>query len=477
MPALPAHPRPLLRLTLVTLAALAWFAPAATVRADEVSFRNEVMAVLSRAGCNQGTCHGNLNGKNGFKLSLRGQDPDFDLAVLTRQSFGRRTNPQRPTESLLLLKATATVPHEGGKRFAVGSREYNLLRAWISAGLHPDAPGTPTLQRLDVTPTEAVLVMPARQVAVRAKALFSDGSRRDVTGLAVFETSNPDVEVGGDGVVRVEKAAQTTVVVRYLDQQVSVPLAFVPARPDFVWSNPPTVNYIDRHVFARLKQLRMNPSALAADEVFVRRAYLDALGVLPTAAETRAFLADKRPDRRARLIDALLERPEFADLWALRWSDLLRNEEKQLDRRGVKLFHQWIRQSVATNKPLNEFARELIASRGSTYTRRPATTTGPCATRRFAPRRRRRCSSASACSAPNATTTRSTSGRRRTITGWRRSSRACSTRFSATTAGTNSTSTSSTANRSCGWTARVRSSTPSPGRCWRRASSAPTRRR
>lgn len=128
MPALPAHPRPLLRLTLVTLAALAWFAPAATVRADEVSFRNEVMAVLSRAGCNQGTCHGNLNGKNGFKLSLRGQDPDFDLAVLTRQSFGRRTNPQRPTESLLLLKATATVPHEGGKRFAVGSREYNLLR-------------------------------------------------------------------------------------------------------------------------------------------------------------------------------------------------------------------------------------------------------------------------------------------------------------------------------------------------------------
>jgi len=179
--------------------------------------------------------------------------------VLSRESFGRRTNPQRPTESLLLLKATATVPHEGGKRFR--RRQPRIQPAQNLDLRRPasDAPGTPTLKRLDVTPAEAILVMPVQRVSVRAKALFSDGSRRDVTDLAVFETSNPDVRSAATAWWRVEKAAQTTVVVRYLDQQVSVPLAFVPARPDFVWSNPPTVNYIDQHVFARLKAAAHEP--------------------------------------------------------------------------------------------------------------------------------------------------------------------------------------------------------------------------
>src|SRR5262245_36513477 len=190
-------PRP--RTLLPVLAACAALLPGAA-RADEVSFRNDVMAVLSRAGCNQGTCHGNLNGKNGFKLSLRGQDADFDLAALTRDMHGRRTNPHRPEDSLILLKATASVPHEGGQRFKVGSPEYLILKTWISAGLRPDRPGTPTLRRLDVTPAEAVLVAPVKQVTIKAKAVFSDGKARDVTGLAVFETSNPAVAVT-DGVV------------------------------------------------------------------------------------------------------------------------------------------------------------------------------------------------------------------------------------------------------------------------------------
>src|SRR5262249_51922941 len=152
---------------------------------------------------------------------------------------GRRTNPHRPEDSLILLKATAAVPHEGGRRFTRHSPEYAILHAWISGGLRPDAPGTPTLRRLDVTPAEAGLVEPVKQATVKAKAFFSDGSSRDVTGLAVFETSNPAMEVDGSGVVRAEQPGQTTIVVRYLEQQVSVPLAFVPARPDFVWSNPP----------------------------------------------------------------------------------------------------------------------------------------------------------------------------------------------------------------------------------------------
>ena len=353
------------RLSLVVVAVLlAW---PGVGRAEPIGFRNEVMAVLSRGGCNQGACHGNQNGKNGFKLSLRGQNPDFDLTVLTRDALGRRLDRTRPEESLLLLKATGAMPHEGGKRFGTNSNEYRILRRWIAEGATGDAEGTPVLTKLDVTPRQQVLVEPQVRTNLRVTATFSDGHSRDVTGLAVFETSNLGVLVHPDGVAERRQLGETTILVRYLERQVAVQLAFVPARPDFVWREPPHNNYIDKHVCAKLKTLRMLPSDLASDSVFVRRAYLDSVGVLPTPEETRKFLADTRPDKRARLIDALLERPEFADFWALKWSDLLRNEEKALDRKGVQLFHQWIRDSIADGKPLNDFARELVAGRGSTY--------------------------------------------------------------------------------------------------------------
>jgi hypothetical protein len=340
---------------------------AVPARAERVSFRNDVMAVLSRAGCNQGACHGNQNGKNGFKLSLRGQDPAFDLAALTRDTLGRRADPLRPADSLILAKATGALPHEGGKRFERGSPEYDLLYRWIAEGLRPDPPGAPVLRRLEVTPRRQVLVEPADSVRLRVRATFSDGRSRDVTRLAVFEPSSLAVRVDADGVARRKSAGETAVLVRYLDRQATVELAFVPARPGFAWPDPPEANFIDRDVFAKLRTLRTAPSALSSDSVFLRRAYLDALGVLPTAGEARAFLADTRPDKRARLIDALLKRPEFADFWALKWSDLLRNEEKVLDKKGVRLFHDWIRRSIAEGRPLNEFARDLIAARGSTY--------------------------------------------------------------------------------------------------------------
>jgi hypothetical protein len=332
-----------------------------------VSFRNEVMAVLSRAGCNQGTCHGNLNGKGGFRLSLRGFDPAFDLASITRDALGRRLDRHRPAESLILQKPAGLVPHEGGKRFAVGSREYEILRRWIAAGTPTDQSAGPVLVRLEVSPAELYLVAPAHEATVQVWAVFSDGSRKDVAGLAVFESTNASIEVSPGGGVRATEPGETTIVVRYLDRQGAALLAFVPARPGFAWSAPPPANYIDGHVFARLEKLRMNPSGPCSDAEFVRRSFLDLLGILPTPAETRAFLADPQSDRRARLIDALLQRPEFADFWALHLSDVLRNEEKQLDRKGVRLFHEWIRESIARDKPLNQLARELIASRGSTY--------------------------------------------------------------------------------------------------------------
>ncbi len=337
-----------------------------------VSFRNEVEAVISKAGCNAGTCHGNKYGKGGFKLSLRGQDPELDLLALTRDGFARRVNPFEPEQSLALIKASSQVSHEGGLRFKSGSDEYEILRRWIAEGARDDLPGTPALTKIEVEPEEQVLVEPADRVQIKAWATFSDGTRRDITQQAVYEPANTLVKVSHDGLVQREQAGETTVLVRFLQQQKPVRLAFVPARPDFKWSGAPEANYIDHHVFAKLRTLRLNPSGLSTDTVFLRRVYLDLLGLLPTAREAQDFAADRHRDKRARMIDQLLKRPEFADFWALKWADLLRNEEKALDRKGTQTFQHWIRQSIAENKPLDQFVREIVAARGSTYQNPPA---------------------------------------------------------------------------------------------------------
>jgi hypothetical protein len=344
-----------------------------TARAGEVSFHNDVMAVLSKGGCNQGTCHGNQNGKGGFKLSLRGEDAELDFAALTRDQLGRRLHRQKPEASLLLLKATATLPHEGGRRFPVGSTEYESLHQWIERGASVGAAGIARPIRLSVTPAQRIVLDPTDRVTLEVQADFADGTTRTVTRLAVFESSNPSVRITAEGdVLRPERGThpglvETSILVRYLHLQASVQLAFVPARPGYQWQPVPEVNFIDRHVFAQLRALQLQPSPLCEDHVFLRRAYLDALGVLPTVAETRRFLADAGPDKRAQLIDQLLERPEFADHWALKWADLLRNEEKTLDAKGVRAFHGWLRQGIAAGKPLNELARDIVAARGSTY--------------------------------------------------------------------------------------------------------------
>jgi hypothetical protein len=339
----------------------------APAHAADVSFRNEVMAVLSKAGCNAGACHGNASGKAGCKLSLRGEDPQLDFKALTRDQFGRRVNLVDPDQSLILLKPTVQIAHEGGKRFARGSAEYQLLRDWIAAGTPDDLARAPKLVRLEVVPSEQILIEPANKVGLRVTATFSDGSRRDMSRMAVYEAANPVVSITPDGQAQRERFGESTVLVRYLDRQVPARLAFVPTRPDFTWKKVPANNYVDESVFAKLRSLRMNPSALCRDEVFIRRSCLDLLGILPTASEARRFVADRGANKRARLIDALLERPEFADFWALKWSDLLRLEERTLDQKGMHAFHHWIRESIAANKPMDQFARELISARGSTY--------------------------------------------------------------------------------------------------------------
>jgi hypothetical protein len=349
------------------------FAVTLSARAEPVSYRHEVAPVLARVGCNQGACHGNLNGKGGFKLSLRGEDPTADLVALTRGTFGRRTDPLQPDASLILQKATGRVPHEGGPRFAVGSTEYRIFRDWIAAGCRDDDPAPPALVRLDVTPTERVLFAPENEVRIHVRGHFADGSARDLTHLAVYEpTTAGAVDIRPDGTVTRLRDGELNVVVRYLDKQVPVTLAFLPARDSFTWPEVPVTHPIDRHLFPQLRSLRLTPSPLADDAMFLRRAYLDALGVLPTADEARQFLDDVAPTKRERLIEALLARPEFADYWAQKWADLLRAEEKALDPKGVRVFHQWIRDWLAAGKPLNEMAREVVAARGSTYQNPPA---------------------------------------------------------------------------------------------------------
>ncbi|HMO66550.1 MAG TPA: DUF1549 domain-containing protein, partial [Verrucomicrobiota bacterium] len=361
-----------MRLSAALLLALLAALPAVRAADAPVSFRHDVMAWLSKAGCNAGACHGNANGKGGFQLSLRGQDPALDWLALTRDQGGRRVDLLHPTNSLILLKATAAVAHQGGQRFAADSEAHALLARWIAAGTPDDGDRAAALARLEVSPRGQILDAPRRGTQLRATAVFADGTRRDVTGLAVYEPSNPLLAVAPDGRVTSQQPGETTVLVRYLDRQEPVRLAFVPARPGWRWRPVPTNNLVDTHVFAKLRSLALTPAAPAPDEVFLRRAHLDLLGGIPTAAEARAFAADAAPDRRGRLVDALLGRPEFADFWALKWADLLRIEERQLDTNGMRVFHAWIRDSLAANKPLDVFARELIAGKGSTYTNAPA---------------------------------------------------------------------------------------------------------
>jgi len=351
------------------LLAGSWSLRASAAAAAPVSFRNDVMAVLSKAGCNSGPCHGNRNGKGGFKLSLRGEDPDADYASMVHAVGGRRVNFTNPEDSLLLLKPTTAVPHEGQLRLEGGSPEYEMLRRWIAGRAPDDHDRAAKLARLDASPATEVLYAPKDRVQLKVIARFQDGSKRDVTALACYEAVNTLVDVSRGGVVTRKAPGETTVLVRYLDQQAPASLAFVPEMPHFKrGARLPENNFIDRHVFAKLRTLRLNASPLCADEVFCRRAFLDLLGILPTADEARRFVADRRGDKRARLVDTLLARPEFAEFWALKWMDLLRADERALDAKGIRAFHQWIRAGLATNKPLDQFTRELIAARGSTYT-------------------------------------------------------------------------------------------------------------
>jgi hypothetical protein len=335
---------------------------------DPVAFERDVMAVLSKAGCNAGTCHGNLHGKGGFSLSLRGQDSQADWQELVASSDGRRINRIEPTRSLILLKATAEVPHGGGRRFGDEDPEYAVLERWIREAAIGPREAAPVVSRLVVEPPDAVLSGDQAELPLAVTAEFSDGSAVDVTRMAVYEPADPLVSVSPQGVVRFGRPGMTTVSVRYLTGQAVVRAAVVPPQEQpTAWTAPTPANLVDEEIFARLRQLGVRPAPAADDLVFLRRASLDLLGVLPSVEEAKAFAADTADDKRERLIEHLLARPEWATAWAGIWSDLLRVEEKTLDARGVEVFHDWMQERFAAGVPLDAFVREIIAARGSTY--------------------------------------------------------------------------------------------------------------
>lgn len=333
------------------------------------SFRNDVQPLLFKMGCNTGACHGAQAGKNGFKLSLRGFDDEWDYKVLTRQANGRRLSLSEPEESLVLLKATLGVPHGGGARFTADSEAYRILLDWIRAGAPGARDDEASVERIDVLPKLVIAQSGARQRVI-VQAQYSDGSVRDVTRWARFDTTDDSVAVVDDlGNVAVVGPGAAAVTV-YFASKVSTVRVMAPRDapvPDALYAQAESNNYIDELILRQLKNLGIAPAALCTDTEFIRRATLDAIGVLPTPDEVSRFVLDTDPDKRTRWIESLLNRPEYVDYWSYKWSDLLLLSSKNLPRREeLNSFYRYIRESVEANKPWDRFVREIVTADGST---------------------------------------------------------------------------------------------------------------
>ncbi len=330
-----------------------------------INFENDITPLLTRFACNYSGCHGKAEGQNGFKLSVFGFDPGADYNALVKETRGRRVFPAAPDRSLLLQKAAGVVPHGGGARLATDSREYELIREWIATGLPIGSDSDPKVLSIELTPGERVLEQQTSQ-RLRVVARYSDGREVDVTTLAKFQSNNDTVaSVDESGLVSVAETPGQVAVMASFAGQVDVFLAMIPRR-EKIESYPklPEANFIDRLVHERLRQLQILPSEVCDDATFLRRSTLDVIGTLPTADEARQFLSDRSPDRRARWVAALLDRSEYADYWALKWADLLRVERQALNHKGARDYYEWIRDSFATNKPLDRFASEVLTADG-----------------------------------------------------------------------------------------------------------------
>lgn len=333
-----------------------------------VDFERHVMGLLTRAGCNMGSCHGSFQGKNGFRLSLFGYEPAMDYAALTRDNFGRRLNYQRPEDSLLLLKATGQVPHEGGLRFSKGNWMHQVFVEWIRQGARW-SPGSGQVQRLEITPADFALLPDGKELQIRVTAHFADGSREEVTAFCDFKISDDAVaHLSPLGRLSPRQPGDAALTVLYRGQVQAIRV-LVPA-PDRGRPYPALSehNFIDREVFAKLKLLNIVPADLAPDAVFLRRVYIDTIGQLPTPDEVRAFLADTDPHKREKLIDRLLVHPLHAALWATKLSDITGNNTQALENpvplqpRRSQMWQDWLRKRIADNVPYDQIVRDILTA-------------------------------------------------------------------------------------------------------------------
>lgn len=342
----------------------------ATQQQQPVTFEKDVLPIFAKAGCNAGACHGKSGGQNGFQLSLLGFDPNFDFRAITQEARGRRIFPAAPEQSLLLLKASGQMAHGGGRRLVPGEEAYLTLLHWLTAGTPRTPADAPALERITVEPTERILT-PGGEQMLLVTAHYTDGSSRDVTHLATFQSNESVIAaVDGNGLIKAGPLpGEAAIMARFMEKfavcNISIPLPN-PAPPE-TYSQLPRHNFIDELIWAKLQTLGIAPSAPCDDATFHRRAFLDVIGRLPTPDETRAFLADTAADKRVQLVDRLLERPEYADYWANQWADLLRPNPYRVGIKAVFNLDGWLREAFRQNKPYNQFVRELLTAQGSTF--------------------------------------------------------------------------------------------------------------
>ncbi len=334
-----------------------------------IRFVRDVEPILSRSGCNQGTCHGAAKGKNGFRLSLRGYDPGYDYESLINDLSGRRFNRANVDESLMLLKSTGEVPHEGRQAIKPEGRYHRMLRQWITEGARNEITAGARASQIEILPSVVALDLPGRQQQFLILATYPDGSTRDVTREAILSSNNDEIALVKDQTLTALRRGEMAVLVRYEGLYASREVSIMGDRTGFTFTPMPEQNAVDHHINSKLRRMKINPSDLCTDAEFLRRAHLDLTGQPPTAAKVRAFLADTSESRikRERLIDELIGSQGYADFWANKFSDLLQCNSENLGQKGVWVFRDWIRQQLQDNRPYDQFVRELVVARGSTF--------------------------------------------------------------------------------------------------------------
>ena len=335
-----------------------------------LAFSVDVMPVFLKSGCNTGSCHGSTSGKDKFRLSLFGFDPQGDYNRLTREEVGRRINIARPDDALIVEKSLGRVTHTGGKRFEKDSWEYRAFIEWLSAGAPSDPPKTPTVVDLEIYPLQAVLEGDGAKQQLTVRAKYSDGTDRDVTEQTMFISNNSLAAAATPaGLVTSGKPGEAFIMARFDQITTGTQILSIPNLPNYKFPSEPAGNYIDPLVYAKHKKVRITPSGMCDDNTFIRRIYLDVIGKLPERAAVEKFVADKSSTKRAQLVDELLGRPEFTKMWVMKWAELLqiRTDNNRFQYKNAILYFEWLRSQFEKNRPMNEIVQDLLGAKGGTF--------------------------------------------------------------------------------------------------------------